>query len=212
MVLVAWVVGTGECVFFLVHPLTQMIMAALRRLGRALVMRQPTDALGRISCPLRSRCSHLESGASSPLSLYLAVVVRGVWVFLFNTKIGFAGDDCFRGCNIWFDIGHMFCDSTLVAMDEFHTFSALRQTRILKCCSPFFCRTENRAQSMLPVSVLLCAVRIWKTGSIFTSFTWLRFVIRDRIFWGTCVRHRCGVPVQPVSQTPGWPAHVPINS
>ena len=41
----------------------------------ALVMRQPTSAFGRIPRPLRSRCSHLESGALFPLSLYLAVFV-----------------------------------------------------------------------------------------------------------------------------------------
>ena len=69
-----------------------------------------------------------------PLSLYLAVFVPGVWVLLFEYgKFDFTGDDCFRGCNTWFDNGYMFCDSTLVAMDVFHTFSTLRQTRILKC-------------------------------------------------------------------------------
>ena len=54
----------AKCVFFLVHPLTQTIMAALEWLGRA--PRHGVSlrfALGRISCPLRSRCSHLESGA-----------------------------------------------------------------------------------------------------------------------------------------------------
>ena len=40
-------------------------------------------------------------------------------------------------------------------LDELHTFSTLRQTRILKCCSPFYCRKEKRAQSMLLVAVLL---------------------------------------------------------
>ena len=45
-------------------------------------MRQPTYAPGRISCPLRPRCSHLESGALFPLSLYLALIVPGVWALL----------------------------------------------------------------------------------------------------------------------------------
>ena len=31
----------------------------------------------------------------------------------------------------------MFCFSTLVASDELHTFSTMRRTRTLKCCSPF---------------------------------------------------------------------------
>ena len=48
----------------------------------ALVMRQPTYAFGRISCPLCSRSLHLESGALFPLSLYLAVIVPGVWALL----------------------------------------------------------------------------------------------------------------------------------
>ena len=93
---------------------------------------------------LRPRCSHLESGALFPWTLYLAVIVPGVWVLLFSKeKLDFTGDVCFRGRNAWFDSGYMFCDRTLVAMDELHTFSTLRRTRILKCCSPFSCRTEK---------------------------------------------------------------------
>ena len=52
----------------------------------ALVMRQTTNALRRISCPSCSRCSHLESGALFPLSLCLAVIVPGVWVLLMSTE------------------------------------------------------------------------------------------------------------------------------
>ena len=51
--------GAGECVFFLVYSLTQTIMAALVKLGRALVMREPADAL----CKFPTCCSHLESGS-----------------------------------------------------------------------------------------------------------------------------------------------------
>ena len=58
-------------------------------LDAALVMRQPTDAIESISCPLRSRCSHLKSGALFPLSLYLAVLVPGVWVLLMSTRLIF---------------------------------------------------------------------------------------------------------------------------
>ena len=42
----------------------------------AFVMRQPTAALGRISCPVRSRGTHLESGALFPLSLYWQSLIR----------------------------------------------------------------------------------------------------------------------------------------
>ena len=66
----------------------RLLHAALGRLGGALVMRQPTDALGRISCPGRSRGSHLESGALFPSSLCLAVIVPGVWVLLLSTENG----------------------------------------------------------------------------------------------------------------------------
>ena len=54
-------------------------------------MRQPTDALGRISCPVCSRSSYLESGALFPLSLFLAVIVPGVLGIAYGTKIGFFG-------------------------------------------------------------------------------------------------------------------------
>ena len=71
---------------------------------------------------------------------------------------------------------------------SFHTVSTLQQTRILKCCSPFSCRTEKRAQSMLLVAVLPSAVRTWKTGNTFTSFTWLTRVMMSSIFRRS-VRH-----------------------
>ena len=66
--------------------------------GGALVMRQPADALRRISFPLRSRCLHLESGALFPLTLYLAVLFQSVWVLLLSLEgLDFAGDSCFVG-------------------------------------------------------------------------------------------------------------------
>ena len=80
-------------------------------------------------------------------------------------KLDFSGDVSFRGCNARFDSGYMLCVSTLVALDVFHTFSTLKRTRILKCSSPVFCRTEKRAQSMLLDAVFLCAARTWKPES-----------------------------------------------
>ena len=85
MVLVASVVRAS--VYSPGPPLTQTITAALGRLGQALVMRQPTDAFGRISRLLRSRSLHLESSASFPFSLYLAVIVPCVWVLLRSMEI-----------------------------------------------------------------------------------------------------------------------------
>ena len=84
--------GTGACVFFLVFPLTQTIMTQpWGGWDGALVMRQPTDALRRISFPIRSRCSHMESGAPFPLTLSLAVIVLCVWVLLLRRKMRFYG-------------------------------------------------------------------------------------------------------------------------
>ena len=70
-------------------------MAAFGRLGQALVMRQPTYAFERISCPMCSRSSHFESGALFPLSLYLAVLVLGVWVLLMVRKLDFFRETTF---------------------------------------------------------------------------------------------------------------------
>ena len=60
------------------------------------------------------------------VSLYLAVIIPGVWVLLVSTRIGFWGDAFSRGCNTWLDSGYMLCVSTLLTMEEFHTFSSLR--------------------------------------------------------------------------------------
>ena len=52
---------------------------------------------------------------------------------------------------------------------------ALRRMRSLTLWSttPLSHRTEKRAQSMLLVVVLLCAVRTWKTGHYFYDDPWL---------------------------------------
>ena len=85
MVLVASVVLASAYSFW--STLYTETMAASGRLGRALVLRQSTSAFGSISCPLSSRSSHLVSGALFPLSLYLAVIVPGVWVLLYSSEI-----------------------------------------------------------------------------------------------------------------------------
>ena len=82
----------------------------------------------------------------------------------------FSGDDFFRGCNTWLASGYMLCVSTLVTMDEFHIFSTLRRTRILKRSLSIRFEMEKCAQSMLLVAVLLCAVRTWKNWKYFHEF------------------------------------------
>ena len=62
---------------------TRLLPAALGRLGRALVMRQPSVALGRISCPLRSRCSHFESRTLLPCPC--------IWQSLFQSSLSTIG-------------------------------------------------------------------------------------------------------------------------
>ena len=114
---------------------------------------------------LCSCSSHLESGTLFQCPCIWQSLFPASGCCFWLRKLDFSGEDFFRGGNAWYNSGCMPCVSTLVAMDELHTFSTLRRTRILKCCSPFSCRTEKRAQSMLLVAVLLCAVRTWKTGS-----------------------------------------------
>ena len=76
--------GTGECVFFLVHP-PHRDHGSFWETGTGPRHASVYGCFWRISCPLRSRRSHLKSGALFPLSVYLAVVVPRVWVLLRST-------------------------------------------------------------------------------------------------------------------------------
>ena len=83
-------------------------------------------------------------------------------------SIGFSGDSFSHSCaTLGSTVDTCFASVLWRLWTNLHTFSTMRQTRILKCCSPFCCRTEKRAQSMLLVTVLLCAVRTWKTAHNF---------------------------------------------
>ena len=111
-------------------------MAASGRLGQALVMRQSTVAFESISSPLCSRSSHLESGTLFPLSLYLAVLVPGVWCCFLSTKISFFG----RRLSSWVQC---LVQQWIHALRQYsggfgrnYTFSTWRQTRFLKRCFP----------------------------------------------------------------------------
>ena len=86
---VASVILASACsLWSTLHTVT---IAASGRLGQALVMRQSTVAFERISCPMCSRSSLLESVHYFFVSLLLAVLVPGVWVLLLSSKIGFFG-------------------------------------------------------------------------------------------------------------------------
>ena len=116
--------GAGECVFFLVHPLTQTIVAASVRLGRG-----PRHASA-YGCPLENL-----------LSFSLALFALGIWciisvdfvpgshcsgrlgVAVGYGKFDFTGDVFFRGCTALFHSGYMLCVSTFVALDVFSHIS-----------------------------------------------------------------------------------------
>ena len=122
--------------------------------------RQPTYAFERISCPMCSGSSHLESGTLFPLSLFLAVIVPGVWVLLRSTEnwfllemsisvgamLGLTVDSCSASVLWWLS----------------DVFSTLRRSRILKCCSPPTAEWRS-VPPMFLVAVLHCAVRTWKS-------------------------------------------------
>ena len=94
--------------------------------------RQSTEALRKFVLPGCSlRGPHLESGTLFLLRFVSVSHVPCVWVLLLEYNIGFSGD--FLGvCGrlSWFDSRYMFCIST-GRLEELHTFSTLRQTRIL---------------------------------------------------------------------------------
>ena len=102
--MVSWSAGSGECFFSLVHPHT-VIMAASWRLGRALVMRQSTEAFRSLSCPLRSRGSRVKSGASFRLSCTSQSLFVCLGVAYEYSELDSSGDDFLRGSNAWFDSG-----------------------------------------------------------------------------------------------------------
>ena len=111
-------------------------------------MCQSTENFVRISFPgLLALFALRKMTHYSSATLYLAASPRCLGVAFGILSLDSSGDDLVYGRNAWLDSGYGDCDSTWL-LDEFHTFSTLRQTRILKCCSPFCCRTEKRAQSM----------------------------------------------------------------
>ena len=133
------------------------------------------------------------------LSFVLALFALGIWCIIsvvpasgshcsgrlgvaYDTGVDFSGDDYFRGCITWLASGYMLCVSTLVALDEFHTFSTLRRTRILE--RSFSIRFEWKSVPSRCFWLQFCSARfaLGKTGSTFASFTWLSCVMTDRFF------------------------------
>ena len=152
----------------------------------ALVMRQPTNAFGRISYPLCSRSSHLESGALFPLSLFLAVIVPGVWVLLRSI---------FRKMSL--SVGAMlgstvdFCSASVLwwLRTYFTHFLRCGGLESFSVLSPFGLNGE-----VCPVDASGCSLAL-RRSHLETSFSRASHscdVIRDRNFWA---------PVQ--SQVPG---------
>ena len=146
-------------------------------------MRQPTDAFGRISCPLCSCSSHLESGALFPLSLFLAVIVPGVWVLLRSTEIWI-----FRGMSISVGANALF-DKWIHALRQY--FGGFGRTSHI-----FYVAADSNPEVLLggecPVDASGCSFALrsshlenWK---FFSSFTWL-----TRVMMGTFFAAQCGI-------------------
>ena len=141
---------------FLVHSLTQTIMAAFGRLGRVLVMRQSTVVLALFA--LGIWCIIF-------VSLCVAVIVPGVWVLLMSTENWILREMTFlRVCNAWLYSGYMLCVSTFLWTNFSFFYDAADSNP--EAFSPFG-RMEKCAQSMLLVAVLLSAVHTGKPGSPF---------------------------------------------
>ena len=86
--------------------------------------RQSTEALRSLSFPV-TVC------AVRTWNTYLTVTFPVCWCCLWSTALDFSGDSsASRGRFSWFDSGYMLCIST-GRLEELHTFSTLRQTRIL---------------------------------------------------------------------------------
>ena len=131
-------------------------------------MRQPTYAFERISCPMCSRSSHLESGTLFPLSLHLAVLVPGVWVLLMSSKIGFFQRrlSSWVQCLVqqWIHVLRQFSGD----FGRIYTFSTWWQTRFLKRC--FSIRFEWRG---VPSRCFGCCLAL--RGSHLETLDFFRF-------------------------------------
>ena len=120
------------------------------------------------------------------VSLLLAVLVPGVWVLLCVRKLDSSGDDftSWVQCLVqqWIHVLRQFYGG----FGRMYTFSTWRRTRFLKRC--FSIRFEWRS---VPSRCFSCSLAL--RGSHFETheFHGLSCMIRDRIFCGTCVSHRC---------------------
>ena len=85
----------------------------------ALVMRQPTDAIGSISCPLCSRCSHLES------CNYFRVPVCGSHC---SGRLGVA-----HGCENWIFREMTFFVVAVLGLASVFWWLCMNFTRFLRC-------------------------------------------------------------------------------
>ena len=152
-------------------------------------MRQPTNAFGRISYPMCSRSSHLESGALFPLSLFLAVIVLGVWVLLRSLESWI-----FREMSL--SVGAMlgstvdFCSASVLwwLRTYFTHFLRCGGLESFSVLSPFGLNGE-----VCPVDASGCCLAL-RSSHLETSFSRGSLgcdVIRDRNFLGTCVSHKC---------------------
>ena len=171
-------------------------------------MRQPTAALGRISCPLRSRGSHLESWCIISVVLVLAVTDPGVWVLLRSTEHRFfSGDVYFRGCNSLYNSGYMLVRQYLGGFGRFsHIFYVAADSNPDSVSSPFgfngeVCPVDASGCSFAPRSSHL------QNWTYFSSSTWLTPVMMVWIFRRIFMAFfglLFGVEAPVATSCPGW--------
>ena len=134
----------------------------------------------------------------------MAVIVPGVWVLLMSTKIGFFGrwlffvgamlgftvDTCSASVLwLWTYFTHFFYDAADSNPDAFLLHSVWME----KC-----------AQSMLLVSVCSARFTFGNLEVLFSSFSWLRCVIRDHFFGAPVLVTGAGGAGVAGSCTPMW--------
>ena len=140
----------------------------------------------RISCPVCLCCSHLASGALFPLSLYLTVIDPGVMVLLRSLESWI-----FREMSL--SVGAMLDSTVDTCSASVLWWLRTYFTHFLRCGGLESSVSERRSVPSRRFWLQSCSAQfaLGHLEVLFTSFTWLRCVIRDSIFGSTCVSHRC---------------------
>ena len=130
-------------------------------------MRQSTVAFERISCISFSRCSHLEIWC-----------IISSWLRIWQSHVLCLGVACGVLKNEFFGRFYGYSCAMLGSLlDEMHTLSTAKRTRILRCF--FFVLTQNGEVCPVDASGAL------KSGTLCTSCTWLAGCMMKSRGWGS---------------------------